>query len=670
MKLVYNILFLTVLVFGIVLAEQNTQQQTLKDKITFLSQPPVIGQVGIAYTYTARAVSSDPAAKVYYFPYQTTTSSASPIYSFAVDSVTGLLTFLPKLKGWYILGVIARSTQGDVTAQIFYVTVSGGNGIVQGKVTDTLKAGIKDVIIELYKTDLISSVSVSGGGSFSFFTNTDASGNYRVSGIDPGKYKLRAAFVSRQYDSQWYDGKTNPIDAKVIDVKDSLVTLVNFVLRGGADVQPKGSVSGSVKDTLKGPMKNAEIIFADIDFALNSNNSLDDFRKYFDFNAGTTDCRLDGGSQYVIHRSVDTNGIFNTDISPGSYLVFAKADGYGTEFYQEQSGLLLATTIAVQQNKIVSNINFTLTPVPPNALGSISGTVLDTLRGMGVPSRIIISKDIWTTSATLKAPRIYVGDTDSLGVYTVGKLPPGSYYVLALPLGSYSPGYPSTDAENNHWKKARTIVVNGNSVSGITLYVHQLVLSASGYSGITGIVRSLSTPSTALQGAFVYATKNNQVAGYSISNATGAFSIDGLAPGSYSVTVDNLGFTEPSSLTAALSYTSTGSPLSATLAFYLSPITSVERIVSVPPEEFSLSQNYPNPFNPSTTITYAIQRSGMVILKLYNIVGQEIMTLVQEYQTAGNYQVTFNAENLSSGVYFYRLQAGAFTETRKLVLQR
>ena len=676
MKLVYNILLLTVLVFGLVVAQRNPQQSTKTDKINFISQPLSMGMVGVTFKYTAKAVSSDSTAKISYFPYQSTIAFIFPNNQFTVDSATGLLTFNPKIKGWYTLGVMARSTKGGVAYQTFYVTITGGNGIVQGKVTDTVDRGIDDAIIELYSVDSQTTTNIFGFqdyGGFSFWTVADASGNYRISGIDPGKYKLLAISPSRFYDSQWYDGKSNATDAQVIDIKDSIVYLINFKLRGGAAIQPKVAVSGSVKDTLKVPIKKAEVIFVNANYALNANDSVDDFRKYFDINAGKIDCRLDGGSQQVIHIIDSSNGTFNANIPPGSYIVFAKADGYITEFYQEQSSLLLATTITVKENTPIANINFTLTPIPPAVLGSIAGSVLDTLKDVGIPSRIIVSKDIWTTPVSSKTPRMYVVDTDSLGAYSVGQLPSGTYYVLALPLGSYTPAYYTTDTASNRWKNASLVAVNGN-VSGINVYVHPLVRSASGYAGVSGKVstkvNSSIATSIALPGAFVYALINNQVAGYSITDNTGAFSIGGLAPGSYSITVDNLGSTEPTASTALVKYTSTGSPVSVAVNFSLSSATSVETNLSAQPEGFTLSQNYPNPFNPSTTINYAIQRPGMVILKMYNIVGQEIQTLVNEYQAAGNYQVTVNAQNLSSGVYFYRLQSNSTLLMRKMILLR
>ncbi|HVN49626.1 MAG TPA: endo-1,4-beta-xylanase, partial [Bacteroidota bacterium] len=83
---------------------------------------------------------------------------------------------------------------------------------------------------------------------------------------------------------------------------------------------------------------------------------------------------------------------------------------------------------------------------------------------------------------------------------------------------------------------------------------------------------------------------------------------------------------------------------------------------------FSLSQNYPNPFNPTTNIAFSVPARSFVSLKIYNVLGQEIATLANEELSAGNYTRQWNAINIQSGVYFYRLQAGSYTATKKLVL--
>jgi hypothetical protein len=98
-----------------------------------------------------------------------------------------------------------------------------------------------------------------------------------------------------------------------------------------------------------------------------------------------------------------------------------------------------------------------------------------------------------------------------------------------------------------------------------------------------------------------------------------------------------------------------------------SSTSSVSKIFPIP-ISFSLDQNYPNPFNPTTEIHYQLPENSFVTLKVYDILGREVATLINERQNVGNYSVTFNAGHLSSGVYLYRLQAGAYSNTKKLLL--
>jgi hypothetical protein len=101
---------------------------------------------------------------------------------------------------------------------------------------------------------------------------------------------------------------------------------------------------------------------------------------------------------------------------------------------------------------------------------------------------------------------------------------------------------------------------------------------------------------------------------------------------------------------------------------YLSGPTPVEGALTQIPKRFSLDQNFPNPFNPSTVIGYQLPMIGKVSLKAYDVLGREVVTLVNEVKAQGSYTATFDASNLSSGVYFYRLQAGDFVQTKKLVV--
>jgi hypothetical protein len=109
------------------------------------------------------------------------------------------------------------------------------------------------------------------------------------------------------------------------------------------------------------------------------------------------------------------------------------------------------------------------------------------------------------------------------------------------------------------------------------------------------------------------------------------------------------------------------------LRFDVSTLTNLDEIKTLsPPVNFSLEQNFPNPFNPTTKISWQSPVSGWQTLKVYDVLGNEVATLIDEYKNAGSYEVEFKSSvgsiQLASGIYFYKLQAGDFIQTKKMVL--
>lgn len=96
----------------------------------------------------------------------------------------------------------------------------------------------------------------------------------------------------------------------------------------------------------------------------------------------------------------------------------------------------------------------------------------------------------------------------------------------------------------------------------------------------------------------------------------------------------------------------------------------MDETINTIPEVFALEQNYPNPFNPSTKISYSIPTEGNVELKIYDILGNEVATLVNEVKAPGYYSADFNASSLASGVYVYTIRANNFVQTKKMLLMK
>lgn len=157
-----------------------------------------------------------------------------------------------------------------------------------------------------------------------------------------------------------------------------------------------------------------------------------------------------------------------------------------------------------------------------------------------------------------------------------------------------------------------------------------------------------------------------------LSDSTGRFVQEGLTHGSYRVSVDlqfGWEYVEPDSGYYEITL-SEREPVVEGVRFVLSQATrtDIERLSDAIPTAFALDANYPNPFNPTTTIRYALPEAAAVHLVVFDMLGRKVATLIDATQPPGQYQATFEADNLPSGVYLYRLTAGAFVETKRMLL--
>jgi hypothetical protein len=148
---------------------------------------------------------------------------------------------------------------------------------------------------------------------------------------------------------------------------------------------------------------------------------------------------------------------------------------------------------------------------------------------------------------------------------------------------------------------------------------------------------------------------------HDVISDVGAGNTDAIGGGLFSMTDFSSGFFTIGGLLQ-------GAPIADLMFVYeIGSTTSVQNEGEVP-NVFNLEQNHPNPFNPTTNIRYSIPKAENVKLAIYNLIGEEIGNLVNEYQQAGTYNLTFNANNLPSGIYFYSIIAGNFVETKKMIL--
>ena len=129
----------------------------------------------------------------------------------------------------------------------------------------------------------------------------------------------------------------------------------------------------------------------------------------------------------------------------------------------------------------------------------------------------------------------------------------------------------------------------------------------------------------------------------------------------------------PDSLDAVLSYDEGQGTRFADMGFYGGrysemPVGVEDEVDTQIPNKYELAQNYPNPFNPSTTIQFALPKAGVVSLKIYNILGEEVTELINREMNAGFQKINFDASHLSSGLYLYRISVGEFVDVKKMML--
>ena len=222
-----------------------------------------------------------------------------------------------------------------------------------------------------------------------------------------------------------------------------------------------------------------------------------------------------------------------------------------------------------------------------------------------------------------------------------------------------------------------------------TFCVMLIALSLGGYSRIGAQPRSGDWIASTGFGEFTFTVDSNSThinklsltfASFTCGNITRSGTITTSASPGWPITDNQFNIEQTDGNTTTTingTFTQTGDQASGTWSFNISGticsgswgpiVVSVEELGGRIPERFVLAQNYPNPFNPSTTIQFALSRRIHVSIKVYNALGLEVVSLVDGHLPPGQYQTTWNAADFASGVYLYRIQAGDFVETKKLI---
>ncbi len=459
------------------------------------------------------------------------------------------------------------------------------------------------------------------------FVWTDSSGNY-TRPILPGNYYI---FIGKLgYFYEYYDNAPNIQSATLITINPGDSVEFNFAL--AQFVPPtQYTLSGNISDENGNPVRATVSIF-----------------------------RMRHNSHYSCLRPVITDSLGNYSfnvLENDTVVVFARPFNHSflPEYYNNKNTFNEADRIGISGN--VGDINFVLEPKPIFTNG-ITGTVKNA-DNEPVMANVIAFRKFHTPHQGVS----YAAQTDSLGIYTFNNLVPGEYILLTHPQGNYIPTYFTyAGVQTLHWRDADSVVVDSISIVP-DINFNVIPRPDSGIGFIHG--KLLTSDGMPVNGGFIFAEDGNEiVSNFAVSDVNGNYTISDLTPGSYTISSDKVEYIS-------------GQPKEVNLEFANSIVNNVNLTLtpqSVTSQEetpvvvnkFSLMQNYPNPFNPVTNISFTLPEKTNVKLTVFNVLGREIATLVSGELNAGQHSVSFDASRFSSGIYFYRLQAGSFTSTHKM----
>lgn len=247
------------------------------------------------------------------------------------------------------------------------------------------------------------------------------------------------------------------------------------------------------------------------------------------------------------------------------------------------------------------------------------------------------------------------------GTYSFGSLPSIQLDILAFPdVGPEDDQFiPTIHPNKLDWQSAIPVCPT-YPMTGIDIYVTRVSGGNSPMvASVSGTVMLDNKPAGS---SIVYAKRDNNFYGFAVTDNNGNYEINGLPLGDYILVIHRIG---ASSSTLNITLTMEGLN-NVVLNLEEAPPAFINGLTV--PGKFSLGQNYPNPFNPETKINYSVPVSGNVKIAVYNGAGQLVKELINGFVNAGSYTASFAGTNLASGVYYYKLEAKGFAETKKMIL--
>jgi len=374
---------------------------------------------------------------------------------------------------------------------------------------------------------------------------------------------------------------------------------------------------------------------------------------------------------YIIHSTnTDQFGYYSAILPPASYTIAAEKDSHYVTFFGQQFDPFNAEFILLEEDSTkTANI---ILPKEEITSNSVSGRIYDSLSGTSLRKGIVVvrngnhtpTKIASGSGSNIATNGIYTAFINDTGLYRIANIIEPDYYYIQSFSDYFVPSYyDSSGTSQVFWQNADSVYIGSNIINR---HIFMPRDSSLGGGNALGSVNINIRSGDSISDVIIYAqsvTNDTSVFNYAFTSQSGTFKIPFLPYGDYRLVAQKIGYYDgySSVFTIDSSNTTIGN-----LDITLIPL-SVDENPFVPGNHILLF-NYPNPFNPETTIGFTLPFYSDVELKVFNILGEEVKTLLMEHLSPGKYEIDFNAEGLSSGTYFVILRTKEGIKAKKILL--
>jgi hypothetical protein len=628
--------------------------------LNFTSVPPTTAFVGQVYAY--ELISVDPEFKTEDIEF--TFGGPHPDgmmlnFIFLAGGIQTDLRWEPPQPGEFRIAIIARHKKtGAVGVQEFTIKVASQPGTVRGFVRTVTDQPLANASVKVFQIQ----------NDMSYETKTDQDGNFLIPNVQSGDLYAYVKSPNSKYSSQWYSLKNSLKEATLRRLLKYDTLMYPFYLITSPNNPTL--VGGRVRDASSG---NA------IDGA-----SVSFIRKNSFLHIGDTS--IVSNPSFLENYRVDTTvltdaaGAYTASLNVGQvyYTVVQKPD-YQMSFAPDRDASLETNALTALPFRVtdgITDLSFKLwRPSLIATPNRVVGTVTNFDNGVNKEAIVVLINSDMKRGAGGGHTYLRSTFTDKNGYFSFDNLAypsTATYSILALPLDrELLPRYYTSQGGTTVASKSEDVSANG-TVQNIDFQLRTADID--GVGAVYGRVQRIDSLGNIhpLPGTLLFAEdlSTKKVAGFAISDSAGMYAIVGLPRGDYGIVSDNLTHGMKTGPIAGLQYSTYNlTDATETVNFiYDQRITDVHGPAS--PSSITLEQNFPNPFNPATTLTFSVPAAMSLSLRVYNLLGQDIATLVNGKVEAGTHTVDFDASALPSGTYYYRLQSGSTVLTRTMTLMK